>query len=139
GQRRRLHPRAGRGLRDRRGAWRRGAAGRCPPRPQHDLAGEARPRGQGMIASESAASTDSVMSSWRRVRHAAFWLPLADAFAVLTALTLPWSTSLTGIFSACWLGAAAFVVDYPAYFRSLKHPISALPLALFVLVAIGPL
>lgn len=68
-----------------------------------------------------------------------FWMPMADTFAVLTALSLPWSTSLVGIFSACWFGSAALTLDYPVYFRSLKQPICALPLALFALAAIGTL
>jgi O-antigen ligase len=72
-------------------------------------------------------------------RLRAFWMPMADTFAVLTALSLPWSTSLVGIFSACWFGSAALTLDYPAYFRSLKQPICALPLALFALAAVGVL
>ena len=72
-------------------------------------------------------------------RLRAFWMPMADTFAVLTALSLPWSTSLVGIFSACWFGAAALTLDYPTYFRSLKQPICALPLALFALAAVGVL
>jgi O-antigen ligase len=72
-------------------------------------------------------------------RLRAFWMPMADTFAVLTALSLPWSTSLVGIFSACWFGSAALTLDYPTYFRSLKQPICALPLALFALAAVGVL
>jgi O-antigen ligase len=72
-------------------------------------------------------------------RLRAFWMPVADTFAVLTALSLPWSTSLVGIFSACWFGSAALTLDYPTYFRSLKQPICALPLALFALAAVGTL
>ena len=44
GQGRRLHPRAGGRPRDRRGRWRRGAAGRCPAGLQHDVAGRSRAR-----------------------------------------------------------------------------------------------
>jgi hypothetical protein len=76
---------------------------------------------------------------WRRLRRSAFWMPVADTFAVLTALSLPWSTSLVGIFSACWIGSSAMIVDYPSYFRSLKQPICAMPLALFALAAVGTL
>lgn len=64
-------------------------------------------------------------------------MPAADAFAMLTAASLPWSTSLTGIFSACWIGSAAMVVDYPQYLRSLRQPICALPLVLFALAVAG--
>ena len=76
---------------------------------------------------------------WRRVRNPAIWMPVADTFAVLTAASLPWSTTLVSIFSACWLGAAAMTVGYPAYLRSLKRPMCAFPLALFALAAIGTL
>lgn len=76
---------------------------------------------------------------WRWLRHPAFWLPTADAFAMLTAASLPWSTTLVGIFSACWLGSAALIVDYPAYARSLKQPICAFPMLLFALAAVGML
>ena len=48
-------------------------------------------------------------------RLRAFWMPMADTFAVLTALSLPWSTSLVGIFSACWFGSAALTLDYPTF------------------------
>jgi hypothetical protein len=87
-----------------------------------------------------AAAPDSPLAEWWRwLRRPAFWMPLADTFAVLTAASLPWSTSLVGIFTACWFGAAAMVVDYPAYFRSLKRPAFALPLALFALAVVGTL
>ena len=76
---------------------------------------------------------------WRWLRNPAFWMKAADVFAVLSALVLPWSTSLLGIFAACWIGAAALIVDYRAYFQSLKQPICALPLALFALAAVGML
>jgi hypothetical protein len=87
----------------------------------------------------AAVPASSLQDWWRWLRNPAFWLPVADMFAVLTALTLPWSTTLVSIFSACWIGSAALIVDYPAYFRSLKQPISALPLALFALAAVGTL
>ena len=35
-----------------------------------------------------------VMQFWRWVRNPAFWMTVADIFAVLTAFALPWSTSL---------------------------------------------
>ena len=88
----------------------------------------------------AAAEPASPLSErWRRLRNPAFWMPVADAFAVLTAFSLPWSTSLAGIFSACWIGSAALIVDYPVWFRSLRQPICALPLALFALAAVGTL
>ena len=86
------------------------------------------------------AAVPASLPEWCRwLRNPAFWMPVADTFAVLTAASLPWSTTLVGIFSACWLGAAAMIVDYPAYLRSLKHPICAFPLSLFALAVAGTL
>src|SRR5262249_51095533 len=132
---RRLHPRARGRPRNRRGQWRRGAAGRHSRRPQHDLAGEARPRRTGMSRQRAVAPASSLSEWWRWLRNPAFWMPVADVFAVLTAAALPWSTSLVSIFILIWLGASALIVDYPAWYRSLKQPICALPLALFALAA----
>jgi O-antigen ligase len=63
----------------------------------------------------------------------------ADIFAILIALSLPWSTSLVGIFSLIWLAAVAATLDFRPFLQSLKQPISALPVGLFVLAAAGTL
>jgi len=63
----------------------------------------------------------------------------ADVFAVLTALALPWSTSLTAIFMLCWLAAAIWIFDFSSFLQSLKRPICAWPIALFALAATGML
>jgi O-antigen ligase len=84
----------------------------------------------------SAAPANVVLRLWR---DPAAWTIAADAFAVLTALALPWSTSLAAIFVLCWLGTAAWILDYRIYFESLKRPICFLPIALFMLAAIGTL
>jgi O-antigen ligase len=72
-------------------------------------------------------------------RDRALWTTIADVFAILAALTLPWSTTLPGIFVPCWLGAVAWVMDWRAYGRLLKLPICYLPLALVGLALIGTL
>ncbi|NOJ41221.1 O-antigen ligase family protein [Bradyrhizobium australiense] len=72
-------------------------------------------------------------------RDRALWTTIADVFAILAALTLPWSTSLVAIFVPCWLGAVAWVMDWRAYGRLLKQPICYLPLALAGLAAVGTL
>jgi O-antigen ligase len=72
-------------------------------------------------------------------RDPAIWTAVADMFAVLAALTLPWSTSLVAIFITCWLGAVAWMMDYRAYLQSLKRPICLLPLALAALAIVGTL
>jgi O-antigen ligase len=83
-----------------------------------------------------ASPVNIVLRLWR---DPAAWATAADIFAVLTALALPWSTSLVAIFVLCWLGAAAWTLDYRIYFQSLKRPICVLPIALFVLAAVGTL
>jgi O-antigen ligase len=83
-----------------------------------------------------ASPGNIVLRLWR---DPAVWVTAADIFAVLTALALPWSTSLVAIFILCWLGAAAWTLDYRVYFQSLKHPICFLPIALFALAAVGML
>jgi O-antigen ligase len=83
-----------------------------------------------------ASPVNAVLRLWR---DPAAWTMAADIFAVLTALALPWSTSLVAIFMLCWLGAAAWILDYRVYFQSLKQPICFLPIALFVLAAVGTL
>jgi O-antigen ligase len=72
-------------------------------------------------------------------RGPAAWATAADIFAILTALALPWSTSLVAIFVLCWLATAAWILDYRVYFQSLKQPVCFLPIALFLLAAIGTL
>jgi hypothetical protein len=80
------------------------------------------------------------MSLVRRYwRDRALWTTIADVFAILAALTLPWSTTLPGIFVPCWLGAVAWVMDWRAYGRLLKLPICYLPLALVGLALVGTL
>jgi hypothetical protein len=88
----------------------------------------------------SVGATASPMNVLLRLwRDPAGWATAADIFAVLTALALPWSTSLVAIFILCWLGAAAWTLDFRVYLQSLKRPICFLPIALFVLAAAGTL
>jgi O-antigen ligase len=72
-------------------------------------------------------------------RDPAAWAKTADIFAVLIALSLPWSTSLVGIFSFIWLAVVVPTLDFRQFLRSLTRPINALPIALFVLAAVGTL
>ena len=58
---------------------------------------------------------------------------------VLIALSLPWSTSLVGIFAAIWLVTVAPTLDFRLFLQSLKRPICALPIALFALALVGTL
>jgi len=76
---------------------------------------------------------------WRLWRDPAAWATTADIFAILVALSLPWSTSLVAIFVTAFLVSIAPFLDVKAFLRLLKRPICALPIALFVLAAAGTL
>jgi hypothetical protein len=73
-----------------------------------------------------------------RWRDPAAWITTVDIFAILLALSLPWSTSLAGIFSGLLLARIPFL-DLAAFWRLLRQPICAVPIALFVLAAVGTL
>jgi hypothetical protein len=62
-----------------------------------------------------------------------------DVFAILTAASLPWSTSLVAIFAAALLVSMGPFLDVRAFLQSLKRPVCVLPLALFVLAVAGTL
>jgi O-antigen ligase len=88
----------------------------------------------------TAVTASAPMSLVRRYwRDRALWTTIADVFAILAVLALPWSTSLVAIFVPCWLGAVAWVMDWRAYGRLLKQPICYLPLALVGLALVGTL
>jgi O-antigen ligase len=87
----------------------------------------------------ASVATSSLVRALRFGQAPAVWVTVADVFAVLTALALPWSTSLVAIFVLCWLGAAALIIDYGVYLQSLKRPICFLPLALVALALVGTL
>jgi O-antigen ligase len=72
-------------------------------------------------------------------RDPAAWMKVSDVIAVLLALSLPWSTSLVGIFGAALLVTVAPTVELKGFLASLKRPVSALPIALFVLALVGTL
>lgn len=62
---------------------------------------------------------------------------LADQFAILMAISLPWSTTILGIFTALWLITLATVLDIPQFRKQLRRPSCWLPLALFCLAVAG--
>ena len=67
------------------------------------------------------------------------WTKTADIFAILVALSLPWSTTLVGDLRARAVVAVAPMMDWRAFLRSLKRPICVLPIALFALALVGTL
>nr|WP_249132344.1 O-antigen ligase family protein [Bradyrhizobium diazoefficiens] len=75
----------------------------------------------------------------RRLRSPAAWRETVDIFAVLTAASLPWSTSLAGIFNALMLVCMVPFLDVRAFLQSLKRPICAAPIALVLLALVGTL
>ena len=76
---------------------------------------------------------------WRLWRDPAAWITTTDVFIVLTALSLPWSTSLVAIFAVAALVTMAPFFDAKAFLQSLQRPVSILPVALFALALVGTL
>jgi O-antigen ligase len=76
---------------------------------------------------------------WRRWRDKATWMTTVDVVAVLLAASLPWSTSLVGIFAVVIVLVMLPTIDTGAFISSLKRPISAVPIALFALALAGTL
>ncbi len=72
-------------------------------------------------------------------RSPAAWITAADVAAILLALSLPWSTTLVAVFAVLMLVAMVPFADAGALLRSLKRPVVALPIALFMLAAVGTL
>jgi len=75
----------------------------------------------------------------RRWRDPAAWMTTADIVAVLLAAALPWSTSLVAIFAVALVVVMLPTIDAGDLIASLKRPICAAPLALFVLALAGTL
>jgi O-antigen ligase len=75
----------------------------------------------------------------RRWRDPAAWATTVDICAILLALSLPWSTSLVGIFAVALLVTMVPFLDVKAFLQSLKRPICVLPIALFALAVVGTL
>jgi O-antigen ligase len=88
----------------------------------------------------NAAARESVGALlWRLWRDPAAWATTVDIFAILVAVSLPWSTTLVAIFAAALLVSMAPFLDVKAFLQSLKRPICVLPIAFFVLAAVGTL
>ncbi len=89
-----------------------------------------------MTGELATAAPGPVLPVWRQPQA---WGRTADIVAVLIALALPWSTSLVGIFVVVWVIAVVPTLDRAAFTASLQRPVSALPIALFALAAVGTL
>jgi hypothetical protein len=78
----------------------------------------------------TAIAGSSVFASLIRLICArATWITVADAAAILLALSLPWSTSLVAVF-------AVLLVPFLDV-EALRQPISLVPITLFALGAVG--
>lgn len=89
-----------------------------------------------MKAAAATSPSGEALPVWR---DPVAWTTAADIIAVLIALSLPWSTSLVGIFVVIWLVAVAPTLDLRLFLQSLKRPICAAPAALFALALVGTL
>ena len=88
----------------------------------------------------SAVAKESVAALlWRLWRDPAAWATTGDIFAILIAVSLPWSTSLVAIFAAALLVSMVPFLDVKAFLQSLKRPICVLPMALFAMAVVGTL
>ncbi len=85
------------------------------------------------------AGNAGLASLLRLGRSPAAWVTAADVAAILLALSLPWSTTLVAVFAVVMLIAIVPFADVGALLRSLKRPVVAIPIALFVLAAVGTL
>jgi hypothetical protein len=85
------------------------------------------------------AGQAGLASRLRLARTPATWITAADVAAILLALSLPWSTTLVSVFAIVMLIAMVPYADTGALLRSLKRPVAVIPVALFVLAALGTL
>ena len=89
-----------------------------------------------MNAAAAASPASQPLPVWR---DPAFRARNVDILAALIAFSLPWSTSLVGIFAIIWVFALVPTLDFRPFLQSLKRPICALPIALFALALVGTL
>jgi O-antigen ligase len=65
------------------------------------------------------------------------FMRIADGLMVAVAVSLPWSTSATGILLVLWLMALFPTLEWPDVRRELLTPAGGLPVALFLLGVLG--
>ena len=83
-----------------------------------------------------AAIWPARLAAWQ---DPAMWSKVTDIIAIALALSLPWSTSLVGIFGAIFVLAVAPTIDRRAFVALLLRPICVFPIVLVVLALIGML
>src|SRR6266852_9108901 len=67
----------------------------------------------------AGVTTSPALPIWRDPRA---WIRSADVFVILTALALPWSTSLVAIFAVAWLLTLVPTLDIGSFLPALKRP-----------------
>jgi O-antigen ligase len=77
----------------------------------------------------------STVSGFDRMRL----VPAADCLAIAVAVSLPWSTSLTGIFIALWFIVVLITADIGLLRRELATAAGLLPVLLWALAVVGML
>ena len=85
----------------------------------------------------AALAHKSTLATW--LRDSTVWRATVDLFAILTAASLPWSTSLTAIFAGAMLVCFVPHLDLNSFLKSLSRPVCVAPIALFLLALLGML
>ena len=85
----------------------------------------------------AALAHKSTLVTWLCDRN--LWRGTVDLFAILTAASLPWSTSLTAIFAGMMLVCFVPYLDLNSFLKSLSRPVCVAPIALFLLALMGML
>jgi O-antigen ligase len=78
-------------------------------------------------------------SGWRSWRDPGVRSTISDVCAILIAASLPWSTTLVAVFAVAFLLSIVPFLDAKPLLQSLRRPICAVPIALFVLAVVGTL
>ncbi|WP_298243840.1 O-antigen ligase [uncultured Bradyrhizobium sp.] len=74
---------------------------------------------------------------WQTWRKSAALARTADVLVVLTAASLPWSTTAPSIFVGLFLLVVTPTIDWPDYARRFARPAYALPIAILLLALAG--
>lgn len=96
-----------------------------------------------MTVEFGAMRTPTRLSSWldrlRTWRRSATWLLAVDVLAVMTAASLPWSTSATSVLVVLWVIVVVPSIDWEAFVLDLARSACALPVLFVALAVLGTL
>src|SRR5438105_8685713 len=85
------------------------------------------------------AGTSWLSAIWAARYDPVAWIRIADLYAVLIAILLPWSTTGVGIAGVLWLIALVPTIEPRALLQSLRRPAAFLPIAFVALALLGTL